>query len=111
MHATRLVGLIGFFFFNDTATTEICPLSLHDALPISCRNCGTALRPGTRILPRIWLRPSWFPDRKSTRLNSSHRWISYAVLCLTKNVVGFALEAGQEALDGGEADAADGNAG
>src|SRR5256885_4425353 len=76
-----------FFFFNDTATTEIYTLSLHDALPISstarswpstatvchhfrsCRNDGRPLRA---------------PDRKSTRLNSSHLVISYAVFCLKK---------------------------
>src|SRR5256885_16459697 len=67
-----------FFFFNDTATTEIYTLSLHDALPISTS---------------IWVRitrvicdcscTSW-SDRKSTRLNSSHLVISYAVFCLKK---------------------------
>src|SRR6266513_4320477 len=67
-----------FFFFNDTATTEIYTLSLHDALPIPARS-----RPG-------WPRRStscWPPspsDRKSTRLNSSHVSISYAVFCLKK---------------------------
>src|SRR6266436_8502086 len=67
------------FFFNDTATTEIYTLSLHDALPISastprrgypCESCR-ARRNGSR-------------DRKSTRLNSSHGYISYAVFCLKK---------------------------
>src|SRR6267378_2186368 len=72
-----------FFFFNDTATTEIYTLSLHDALPIAlpCANaevtstcswltsCGPLQRMG---------------DRKSTRLNSSHVEISYAVFCLKK---------------------------
>src|SRR5579872_1116008 len=70
------------FFFNDTATTEIYTLSLHDALPISParRSCeaqlGGALRTGDvhQVL-----------DRKSTRLNSSHVRISYAVFCLKKN--------------------------
>src|SRR6266849_7391806 len=65
-----------FFFFNDTATTEIYTLSLHDALPIStrrwCRRCCRQTRQCSR------------PDRKSTRLNSSHEWISYAVFCLKK---------------------------
>src|SRR2546430_16453180 len=79
-----------FFFFNDTATTEIYTLSLHDALPISRRH--RRLRPlddpGTdpahqgqepgRARRR---RPG---DRKSTRLNSSHSQISYAVFCLKK---------------------------
>src|SRR2546430_12610047 len=81
-----------FFFFNDTATTEIYTLSLHDALPI-CRDRGRRRRaagrrdhpagaglhagPARRVrrLPR---------DRKSTRLNSSHSQISYAVFCLKK---------------------------
>src|SRR2546430_12369629 len=94
--------LIFFFFFNDTATTEIYTLSLHDALPIS--------------VPRMWPRrdersPSTSPmyssgvvisissrgssstglhlgaDRKSTRLNSSHSQISYAVFCLKKKKI------------------------
>src|SRR5215467_15119302 len=77
-----------FFFFNDTATTEIYTLSLHDALPISPssgrryplaegqtwaigRGDGCAVLLGSR-------------DRKSTRLNSSHLVISYAVFCLKK---------------------------
>src|SRR6266700_7193253 len=67
------------FFFNDTATTEIYTLSLHDALPISrTHECED------------WPRPSHPPtcalaeDRKSTRLNSSHVKISYAVFCLKK---------------------------
>src|SRR5207253_4643393 len=74
------------FFFNDPATTEIYTLSLHDALPISHaqRHCGhdstmTVYDPG----PRSW----WFQDRKSTRLNSSHVAISYAVFCLKKKKI------------------------
>src|SRR6202021_4170315 len=69
-----------FFFFNDTATTEIYTLSLHDALPICtpCRN-GCRLRWPSRP------GPASPPDRKSTRLNSSHANISYAVFCLKKN--------------------------
>src|SRR3990170_6528957 len=67
-----------FFFFNDTATTEIYTLSLHDALPI-CRPSRRCWR-GERRLRRTW-RPT---DRKSTRLNSSHQIISYAVFCLKK---------------------------
>src|SRR5256885_12685789 len=73
-----------FFFFNDTATTEIYTLSLHDALPISEQVAlaievlelvhGDSLR--LRALPP--------QDRKSTRLNSSHLVISYAVFCLKK---------------------------
>src|SRR5215510_10520889 len=68
------------FFFNDTATTEIYTLSLHDALPIS---------PSHSRDRRLTLWPwpgGWWPrrDRKSTRLNSSHVAISYAVFCLKK---------------------------
>src|SRR5438552_18286602 len=79
-----------FFFFNVTATTEIYTLSLHDALPIyhARRSAlGAAVRPAARGCrnPR---RPSAPPpgvrDRKSTRLNSSHQIISYAVFCLKK---------------------------
>src|SRR3712207_8118616 len=92
------------FFFNDTATTEIYTLSLHDALPIFFTSADT---------PRPRRRPSAFPrlssqsmklsraridaaatarsdsalDRKSTRLNSSHANISYAVFCLKKNII------------------------
>src|SRR2546422_4567094 len=90
-----------FFFFNDTATTEIYTLSLHDALPISTRQerAGEGARavpfPGAR---RSRLRHAPLPrdasaarrvalDRKSTRLNSSHGYISYAVFCLKKNSV------------------------
>src|SRR5258708_27182167 len=78
------------FFLNDTATTEIYPLSLHDALPILIRpslllldeplsNLDAKLREGMRDELRIPSR-----DRKSTRLNSSHQIISYAVFCLKK---------------------------
>src|SRR2546422_2717782 len=71
-----------FFFFNDTATTEIYTLSLHDALPICHRarrlpRAARAHRPGPRGRAR---------DRKSTRLNSSHGYISYAVFCLKKKI-------------------------
>src|SRR5277367_6993340 len=68
-----------FFFFNDTATTEIYTLSLHDALPIQ--------RDGLHHqLPRRWRRDEQAGalDRKSTRLNSSHITSSYAVFCLKK---------------------------
>src|SRR2546430_11491328 len=78
-----------FFFFNDTATTEIYTLSLHDALPISWGGCA----PGDRLSSRAVLfsrvgggrRPRCI-DRKSTRLNSSHSQISYAVFCLKKKI-------------------------
>src|SRR5690348_18357160 len=78
-----------FFFFNDTATTEIYTLSLHDALPILY-----GVSPALALLVicltqcvRWWRRtPSstQAQDRKSTRLNSSHPSISYAVFCLKK---------------------------
>src|SRR2546427_8070649 len=90
-----------FFFFNDTATTEIYTLSLHDALPISgaalLRSAHPAGGPAAAELRD--LRPEAPPDarvarehprapqrgdRKSTRLNSSHSQISYAVFCLKK---------------------------
>src|SRR5215204_2082618 len=67
-----------FFFFNDTATTEIYTLSLHDALPILPPPAPSAASPKQR---RRW---SLRLDRKSTRLNSSHTVISYAVFCLKK---------------------------
>src|SRR2546422_5996401 len=97
-----------FFFFNDTATTEIYTLSLHDALPI----CEPALvqdleqhvedirvglldlveqhdgvRPAAHRLRQL---PAFLVadvDRKSTRLNSSHGYISYAVFCLKKKKI------------------------
>src|SRR5438445_5268939 len=76
-----------FFFFNDTATTEIYTLSLHDALPISMwadasvTNLSTMDVEGWRFNVKIV--PNDL-DRKSTRLNSSHANISYAVFCLKK---------------------------
>src|SRR2546422_7040553 len=74
-----------FFFFNDTATTEIYTLSLHDALPISPRRraCSTSCAPSScrTVTPRHCRKRR---DRKSTRLNSSHGYISYAVFCLKK---------------------------
>src|SRR5690348_17573199 len=76
------------FFFNDTATTEIYTLSLHDALPISPpgRRRGPAHphRVGPAHLPRPARGAAAGRDRKSTRLNSSHPSISYAVFCLKK---------------------------
>src|SRR5437868_10085528 len=80
-----------FFFFNDTATTEIYTLSLHDALPISrVRTLGLGHRlrrvtAGEDVLGQVQLeRRREDRDRKSTRLNSSHVSISYAVFCLKK---------------------------
>src|SRR3712207_7218904 len=94
--------LLLFFFFNDTATTEIYTLSLHDALPICGRVNDAHLAPPTHgkddPSSAIILEKSSRPlksitqrtrrkrerDRKSTRLNSSHANISYAVFCLKK---------------------------
>src|SRR3712207_7395867 len=89
-----------FFFFNDPATTEIYTLSLHDALPISANGVAAALSPdpgdyrhhrggednGDAHLKNLLVHHQVvLPiDRKSTRLNSSHANISYAVFCLKK---------------------------
>src|SRR5438105_9669047 len=70
-----------FFFFNATATTVIYTLSLHDALPISFRSCRRPVLNFRTSSPKLLL---LIRDRKSTRLNSSHEWISYAVFCLKK---------------------------
>src|SRR3712207_8175308 len=96
------------FFFNDTATTEIYTLSLHDALPIcdpivSVEDPDPADYPGVTLTQDPDVLDTWFSsglwpfstlgwpddtedlrDRKSTRLNSSHANISYAVFCLKK---------------------------
>src|SRR5258705_10299060 len=97
-----------FFFFNDTATTEIYTLSLHDALPIlldrHCRGrtpgrqhpapgaCHAQTTPGIRRFLTMSFaalaerQDAVRLDRKSTRLNSSHLGISYAVFCLKKKI-------------------------
>src|SRR5580698_10661502 len=72
-----------FFFFNAPATTEIYTLSLHDALPISRHPRWSLRRPLAGSQPWPSPRPG-SRDRKSTRLNSSHMSISYAVFCLKK---------------------------
>src|SRR3712207_9012138 len=94
-----------FFFFNDTATTEIYTLSLHDALPICASGCPYITDPVGDLSPvtLVFASPAVDivaagvqvdattlttvieVDRKSTRLNSSHANISYAVFCLKKN--------------------------
>src|SRR5215813_14540026 len=76
-----VLSYLFFFFFNDTATTEIYTLSLHDALPISPCSALSSLRNSSR---RRASRLDNGSDRKSTRLNSSHVRISYAVFCLKK---------------------------
>src|SRR2546429_2428892 len=78
-----MCSLYFFFFFNDTATTEIYTLSLHDALPISRARAPRCTPAGLACGSRMgrWLHDG---DRKSTRLNSSHGYISYAVFCLKK---------------------------
>src|SRR2546430_7866760 len=84
-----------FFFFNDTATTEIYTLSLHDALPIYSfatstidEIAGSPLRltlvDTSGPVDARRFRSQARSDRKSTRLNSSHSQISYAVFCLKK---------------------------
>src|SRR5256885_9856290 len=75
--------LFFFFFFNDTATTEIYTLSLHDALPICFSLVKNPLHKGALRNMADALKPASI-DRKSTRLNSSHLVISYAVFCLKK---------------------------
>src|SRR2546428_13741996 len=76
-----------FFFFNDTATTEIYTLSLHDALPIyvgpvTIFDCQRST--DTPACSAVISFAARSRDRKSTRLNSSHDQISYAVFCLKK---------------------------
>src|ERR1035438_10755646 len=78
MQIGLLLVSICFFFFNDTATTEIYTLSLHDALPICHREQD---QPGPQHVHQPERNDR---DRKSTRLNSSHLGISYAVFCLKK---------------------------
>src|SRR5256885_11511577 len=77
------MGKVMLFFFNDTATTEIYSLSRHDALPISIiRSTMPSSRDSCSWAPARCCRR----DRKSTRLNSSHLVISYAVFCLKKKM-------------------------
>ena len=87
------LGII-IFFFNDTATTEIYTLSLHDALPISFDEAvegdikgrvDVTIAIGSLTLGSVT--SNALGDRKSTRLNSSHWPISYAVFCLKKKII------------------------
>src|SRR5258708_36312360 len=90
----RRLHFLFFFFFNDTATTEIYTLSLHDALPIYVRAAALRAFFLYRLAPRdkgaVGIAVAaveglaLLGDRKSTRLNSSHQIISYAVFCLKK---------------------------
>src|SRR5438874_13623604 len=90
---------VSLFYLNDTANTEIYTLSLHDALPISVDQSSRIFVTGYTASPNFPLQGSiqsdleaqqnaflaeLDPDRKSTRLNSSHVEISYAVFCLKK---------------------------
>src|SRR5260221_8985649 len=78
-----------YFFFNDTATTEIYTLSLHDALPISHANdrLRGCVAGSQWVIRRNSIPLRSCKDRKSTRLNSSHTVISYAVFCLKKKTM------------------------
>src|SRR5437879_8136291 len=95
MDSSTITNIASAFFFMDTPTTEIYTLSLHDALPISQipNQTGASYRPPAheinqpiigRSRRRNHHRSARKLDRKSTRLNSSHRCISYAVFCLKK---------------------------
>src|SRR2546426_1863029 len=90
-----VIAVLVFFFFNDTATTEIYTLSLHDALPIyqlgkliDKRELLLREKQGCLVLrglgESLRIQSNDSRDRKSTRLNSSHLVISYAVFCLKK---------------------------
>src|SRR2546430_11348120 len=97
----RSSSACSLFFFNDTATTEIYTLSLHDALPIyggrmaGLSGVGCSQHRARGVDPLLALRRylvrgfaiSDDLDRKSTRLNSSHSQISYAVFCLKKKKI------------------------
>src|SRR2546430_17429445 len=97
-------GVCDIFFFNDTATTEIYTLSLHDALPILCHDhtSNDSTLANKAQTQSTFIRAHNYEtnaadfnelseaekDRKSTRLNSSHSQISYAVFCLKKKQLG-----------------------
>src|SRR3712207_8039785 len=100
---SRILHSSRFFFFNDTATTEIYTLSLHDALPIFSpaspppesparpldrrSSLGVAAKTARTVSLNWRMLEKPAADRKSTRLNSSHANISYAVFCLKKKRV------------------------
>src|SRR6266705_3364464 len=95
MCRVRLNSLLILFFFNDTATTEIYTLSLHDALPIFRGHRDAPRRDGANGAAY----PKTAKDRKSTRLNSSHRTISYAVFCLKKKKHNLAAHRAEPQID------------
>src|SRR5207247_9632384 len=92
---------VTYIFFHYTPTAEIYTLSLHDALPILWNSRSTSAEETNSTVAKPWLNfraarkrcsrssGSGSPDedRKSTRLNSSHEWISYAVFCLKKKKI------------------------
>src|SRR4051812_50015871 len=104
---TRLPFTMHIFFFNDPAPPEIYTLSLHDALPISACWASSivsdASRYGFGSLPDLLLArarsKSGREDRKSTRLNSSHMSISYAVFCLKKKIISTSPDPAQRNFD------------
>src|SRR3712207_8609202 len=100
-----MIAISSIFFFNDTATTEIYTLSLHDALPIwphwrgrmsealnfvnkviDEENAGKSVSTRRQMVKGAGAVLGGMGDRKSTRLNSSHANISYAVFCLKKKI-------------------------
>src|SRR5699024_12292731 len=89
-HLLHLQHIFHLLLLNNTSTSVISPLSLHDALPISVRSIPEPTSTGPRANPRYIPEATspeampTRPDRKSTRLNSSHVSISYAVFCLKK---------------------------
>src|SRR5438128_12544160 len=93
-HLCYVYYLVSLFFFTDTTTTEIYPLSLHDALPILLEWRRGHAEPLVALpvlvaqiaglIEEAEIRTFDVEDRKSTRLNSSHGSISYAVFCLKK---------------------------
>src|SRR2546430_17736391 len=91
LYTSSFISSSFFFFFNDTATTEIYTLSLHDALPIfedgttyDGESFGATANAIGEVVFNTSLTGYQEIDRKSTRLNSSHSQISYAVFCLKK---------------------------
>src|SRR3712207_7050243 len=92
IYVSHVLFLFHFFFFNDTATTEIYTLSLHDALPIFRFKPSLEYTASLSLIflttfsssTFLYFRSHAATDRKSTRLNSSHANISYAVFCLKK---------------------------